>query len=137
MVTSILGKNIIKYLDIFYEKISTASDFGSYLVSNFRFWSKITSKMRDKFWRKWQLWPKNVITQILQRLYYLIFTLVVSVGCIQTIVLRRLFDVKPTSSKLSARAWDDSWVDRCLLIGWAPQHDLQQQLILFNCFNKK
>ena len=23
-------------------------------------------------WTKWQLWPKNVITQILQRLYYLI-----------------------------------------------------------------
>ena len=25
--------------------------------------------------QKWQLWPKNVITQILQTLYYLIFTL--------------------------------------------------------------
>ena len=33
--------------------------------------------MRDKFLRKWQLWPKNVITQILQRLYYLIFTLAI------------------------------------------------------------
>ena len=28
--------------------------------------------MRDKFWRKWKLWPKNVIFQIFQRLYYLI-----------------------------------------------------------------
>ena len=33
--------------------------------------------MRDQFWKKWYLWPKNVIIQILQRLYYLIFTLVV------------------------------------------------------------
>ena len=31
--------------------------------------------MINEFWTKWQLWPKNVITQILQRLYYLIFTL--------------------------------------------------------------
>ena len=29
--------------------------------------------MIDKFWRKkWQLWPKNVINQIFQKLYYLI-----------------------------------------------------------------
>ena len=32
--------------------------------------------MRDKFFRKWQLCPKNVITQIVQRLYHLIFILV-------------------------------------------------------------
>ena len=30
-------KNFIKNFDIFHEKISTASDFGSYLVSNFKF----------------------------------------------------------------------------------------------------
>ena len=30
--------------------------------------------MRDKFWRKWQLWPKNVITQILQSLYNFIIS---------------------------------------------------------------
>ena len=28
--------------------------------------------MIDKFWKKWQLWPKNVITQIFQRPYNLI-----------------------------------------------------------------
>ena len=31
--------------------------------------------MIDKFWTKWQLWPKNVITQILQCLYNFISTL--------------------------------------------------------------
>ena len=31
--------------------------------------------MRDKFWEKWQLRPKNIITQILQSLCNLIFTL--------------------------------------------------------------
>ena len=31
--------------------------------------------MINKFWTKWQLWPKNVITQILQSLYNLISTL--------------------------------------------------------------
>ena len=31
----------------------------------------------DKFWTKWQLWPKNVITQVLQRLDYLISTLAI------------------------------------------------------------
>ena len=30
-------KNFIKNFDIFHEKISTATDFGSYLVSNFKF----------------------------------------------------------------------------------------------------
>ena len=29
--------NFIKKFDIFHEKISTASDFGSYFVSNFKF----------------------------------------------------------------------------------------------------
>ena len=28
--------------------------------------------MKDKFWKKWQFWPKNVITQIFQRPYNLI-----------------------------------------------------------------
>ena len=31
--------------------------------------------MFDKFWTKWQSWPKNVITQILQSLYYLNYIL--------------------------------------------------------------
>ena len=31
--------------------------------------------MRDKFWKNWQLWPKNVITQIFQSLYNFIFAL--------------------------------------------------------------
>ena len=31
--------------------------------------------MIHEFWTKWQLWPKNVTTQILQSLYYLISTL--------------------------------------------------------------
>ena len=34
--------------------------------------------MIDKFWGKWQLWPKNVTTQLLLRLYYFISTLVAS-----------------------------------------------------------
>ena len=32
--------------------------------------------MINEFWTKWQLWPKNVITQILQSLYNFISTLV-------------------------------------------------------------
>ena len=28
--------------------------------------------MKDEFWRKWQFWPKNVITQLFQRPYNLI-----------------------------------------------------------------
>ena len=52
-------KHFRQNFDIFYEKFLTASNFGSYLLSNFRFSSKITSKMRDKFRRKWQLWPKK------------------------------------------------------------------------------
>ena len=31
--------------------------------------------MIKEFWKKWQLWPKNVINQILQSMYALIFTL--------------------------------------------------------------
>ena len=31
--------------------------------------------MKDKFWRKWHLWPKNVITQIFQSSYNFISTL--------------------------------------------------------------
>ena len=31
--------------------------------------------MINEFWTKWQLWPKNVITQILQSLYDFISTL--------------------------------------------------------------
>ena len=34
----------------------------------------------DKFWRKWQFWPKNVITQIFQRPYNLISILETTVG---------------------------------------------------------
>ena len=65
MVTSIKVK-FHQNFDIFHGKISTAFDFGSYWESNFYFWSKITSKILNK----WQLWPKNVVTQILQSLYY-------------------------------------------------------------------
>ena len=35
---------------------------------------------------------------------------VVAVGVVQVIMLRRLFNVKPTSHKLSARAWNGEWI---------------------------
>ena len=37
--------------------------------------AKITLEIINKFWTKWQLWPKNDITQILQSLYDFISTL--------------------------------------------------------------
>ena len=56
--------------------------FGSYFLWNCKFWSIIASKLRDKFWKKWQLWPKNVITQIFQRPYNLISILATDAsGC--------------------------------------------------------
>ena len=43
-------------------------------------WTKIAIKKVNEFWTKWQVWPKNVITQIFQSLYNFIFTLVIKAG---------------------------------------------------------
>ena len=48
---------------------------GSYLESNYWFWNKITSNMFDEYWKKWQLWPKNVSSKVFLSLYYFISTL--------------------------------------------------------------
>ena len=37
--------------------------------------NQITLKMINEFWTKWQLWPKNVIIQILENLYNFISAL--------------------------------------------------------------
>ena len=42
------------------------------------FWNQIVNfevKLRDELLRKWQLWPKSVIKQVLQSLYNFISTL--------------------------------------------------------------
>ena len=66
-------KNFIKKFDIFLEKIGTAFDFDLYMELNCKFWITITLKLINEFWTKWQLWPKNVINQILQSLYNFFF----------------------------------------------------------------
>ena len=70
LITIFGHKHKIKNLTFFTKKFQQPL-----ILLHIWYWSKITSKMRDKFWTKWQLWPKNVITQILQSLYNLISTL--------------------------------------------------------------
>ena len=78
MVTSILGKNFIKNLIFFTKKFQQPLILVHiwYQISNF----EVKSKIWDKFWRKWQLWPKNVISQIFQSLYNFIFILAIDDG---------------------------------------------------------
>ena len=65
MVTSIKSKNLIFFTKTFQQPLILVP----ILVSNCKFWGKII--------QKWLLWPKNVITQILQSLYNIISTLAV------------------------------------------------------------
>ena len=72
---------LIKKFEIFHQKIwnfspkiSTNFIFSSYLEKKLRFFffQNYIEKNDKKFWTKWQLRPKNVISYIFQRLYYLI-----------------------------------------------------------------
>ena len=69
--------------------------------------------MINEFWTKWQLWPKNVITQILQSLYNFISTLayeennVEDVFCLNFAVVEDVFgetqtkELKPNGENIS------------------------------------
>ena len=64
-------------------------NIDSYLKLISQFWSHITSNMIDEFWKKWQLWPKNVIIQMLQSLHYFISTLGTFIDQITTVKVEK------------------------------------------------
>ena len=65
-------RNFLHKFDIFQEKNYNSLWFWFIFGIKFQIWSKITSKLGDNFWRKWQLWPKNAISSIMN---FFIFTL--------------------------------------------------------------
>ena len=66
------------------------------------FYSKLI-KNNIEFWTKWQLWPKNVITQILQRLYNFISILVLKenvISLLQEVRSPALLELEATADEI-------------------------------------
>ena len=68
-------------------------------------------KVKDKLRRKWQLWPKNVITQLLQSLYNFISALVLG-----DILNLQTGDVVPADCRI-LEATDGFMVDNSAITG--------------------
>ena len=68
-------KNFIEKFDIFHENFNFLWILVYIWNQIVNFEAKLHKKWLNEFWTKWQLWPKNVITQILHSFWYFIFIL--------------------------------------------------------------
>ena len=85
--------------------------------------------MTDEVWTKWQLWPKNVITQILQSLYNFIFILVDKIIEVARNKAAPLSTISETVSAVRGNSKNDSGQGE--FDPNSPHHRRLQQLLLY------